>query len=53
MPSWGPAAIAYFVFADISLALAPSALWRQAICLFGAGIAVLTAFVRLREPMAE
>jgi hypothetical protein len=47
------ALMAYFVFEDITLILVPSDLWRQAICSFGAGIAGLTAFVRLSEAPLE
>lgn len=43
------AAFAYFLFDDISRGNVPSEIWRQVLCVFGAGVAGLIAFVRLSE----
>ncbi len=41
------ALMSYFILSNLSAVHVPSELWRQALCLFGAGAAALMAFARL------
>jgi hypothetical protein len=46
----GPAAVmAYSIFDDLSVGQMSSETWRQALCVVGAGVVGLVAFVRLAE----
>lgn len=45
--------LAYFLFDDLTVGQVPSEIWRQALCMLGAGVAGLLAFVRLSEPQLE
>lgn len=47
------AVMSYFILNNLSAGHVPSELWRQALCLFAAGVAGLMAFVRLAEPDPE
>jgi hypothetical protein len=47
------AVMSYFILNTLSAEHVPSELWRQALCILGAGVAGLLAFVRLAEPDPE
>lgn len=47
------ALMSYFILNTLSAGHVPSELWRQVLCLFGAGVAGLMALVRLAEPDPE
>lgn len=47
------AVMSYFILHNLSTGHVPSEHWRQALCLFGAGVAALMAFARLAEPNPE
>lgn len=44
------AVMSYFILNSLSAGHVPSELWRQALCIIGAGVAALMALVRLTEP---
>lgn len=44
------AVMSYFILNGLSAGHVPSELWRQALCIIGAGVAALMALVRLTEP---
>jgi hypothetical protein len=47
------AVLSYFILNTLSVGHVPSELWRQALCILGAGVAGLMALVRLVEPDPE
>lgn len=47
------AVMSYLILNTLTAGRVPSELWRQALCIFGAGVAALMALVRLAEPEPE
>lgn len=45
--------VSYLILNQLSAGHIPSELWRQALCILGAGLIGLMAFVRLAEPEPE